>query len=118
MCRGGTNSNNFDGAWPVERKLLFGEFAFGIFAQSSSGCGGCTVYPYPASSYVFGLAQERVREGGVAPVDACKGVLFANKLVSSLLSFTGEIATGEMVVVKALVVSAVGAVEDSEGEAR
>ena len=92
----------------------------GASAQSLSGCGGCVVYPYPASSNVFGSAQERVREGGVAPVDAgdCEGVLFTNELVGSLLPFTGEIAIGEMVAVKALVSSAVGAVEDGEGEAR
>ena len=45
-------------------------------------------------------------------------MLFANELVSSLLSFTGEIAIGEMVAVKALMDSAVGAVGDGEGEAR
>ena len=120
MCRGGTNSDDFEGARPVERKFLFENFAIGAFAQSLSGCGGCVVYPYPASSNVFGSAQERVREDGVASVDAgdCEGVLFANELVGSLLPFTGEIATGEMAAVKALVGSAVGAVEDGRGEAR
>ena len=45
------------------------------------------------------------------PVDAghCEGVLFA---------FTSEVAIGEMVAVNALMSSAVGAVEDGEGEAR
>ena len=47
----------------------------------------------------------------------CEGVLFANELVGSLLPFTGEVAIGEMVAVKALVGSAVGAVEDDEREA-
>ena len=120
MCRGGTNSDDFEGACPVERKFLFEDFVIGAFAQSLSRCDGCVLHPYPASSNVFGSAQERVREGGVAPVDAgnCEGVLFANELVGSLLSFTGEIAIGEMVVVKALVSSAGGAVEDGEGELR
>ena len=45
-------------------------------------------------------------------------MLFANELVGSLLPFTGEIVIGEMVAVKPLVGSAVGAVEDGEGEAR
>ena len=45
-------------------------------------------------------------------------MLFTHKLVCVLLSFTGEVAIGEMVPVKALVASAVGAVEDGEGEAR
>ena len=120
MCWGGTNSDDFEGACPVERKFIFEDFIISAFVQSFSGCGGCVVYPYPVSSYVFRSAQERVREGRVAPVDAsnCEGVLFTNELVGSLLSFTGEIAIGEMVAVKALVGSAVGAVEDGEGEAR
>ena len=120
MCRGGTNSDDFEGACPVEIKCFFEDFVIGAFAQFLSGCGGCAVYSYLASSNVFGSAQERVREGGVAPVDAgdCEGVLFANELVGSLLSFTGEIAKGGMVAIKALVGSAVGAVEDGPGEAR
>ena len=44
--------------------------------------------------------------------------MFAHELVGSLLPFTGEIAIGEMVAVKALVGSAVGAIEDGEGAAR
>ena len=45
-------------------------------------------------------------------------MLFADELVGPLLPFTSEVAIGEMVAVKALVSSAVGAVEDGEGEAR
>ena len=48
----------------------------------------------------------------------CEGVLFANELLGPLLSFTSEVAIGEMVAVKALMSSVVGAVEDDEGEAR
>ena len=120
MCRGGTNSDDFEGACPVKRKFLFEDFVIGAFAQSLSSCGDCAVCSYPASSYVLGSVQKRVREGGVAPVDAsnCEGVLFAHELVGSLLSFTGEVAIGEMVAVKALVGSAVGAIEDGEGETR
>ena len=60
-CRGGTNSNNLGGACPVERKFLFESFVIGAFAKSLSGCSGCVVDPYPASSDVFGSAQEGVR---------------------------------------------------------
>ena len=120
MCRGGANRDDLEGVCPVEGRFLFEEFVIGAFAQSLSGCGGCVVYPYPASSYVFWSAQERVREGRVAPVDAsnCEGVVFAHELVGSLLPFTGEIVIGEMVAVKAVVGSAVGAVEDGDGEVR
>ena len=45
-------------------------------------------------------------------------MLFADELVGPLLPFTSEVAIGEMVAVKTLVSSAVGAVEDGEGEAR
>ena len=118
MRRGGTNSDDFREPCPAERKFLFKDFVIGAFAQSLSGCGGCVVYPYPASTYVFGSAQERVREGRVAPVDTsnCESVLFAHELVGSLLPFTGEIAIGEMVAVKTLVGSAVRAGEDGKGE--
>ena len=76
--------------------------------------------PMPSLQQRIWVGPERVREGGVAPVDAgdCEGVLFANELVGSLLSFTGEIAIVEMVTVKALVGSAVRAAEDGEEEAR
>ena len=42
-------------------------------------------------------------------------MLFTHKLVGVLLSFSGEVAIGEMVAVKALIGSAVGAVENGEG---
>ena len=61
MCRGGTNHNDLEGACPVERKFLFENFVIDAFAKSLSGCGGCVVDPYPASSDVFGSAQEGVR---------------------------------------------------------
>ena len=82
--------------------------------------GGGVVYPYPAAGHIFEAAKKRVREGRVSSVytSICESVLFTHKLVSVLLSFTGEVAIGEMVPVKALVASAVGAVEDGEGEAR
>ena len=79
----------------------------------------CT-HTQPPATYVFGSAQERVREGRVAPVNEghCEGVLFANELVGLLLPFTGEVAISEVVAVKAQVNSAVRAVEDGEGEER
>ena len=45
-------------------------------------------------------------------------MLFTHKLVGVLLSFSGKVAVGEIVAIKALMGSAVGAVEDGEGEAR
>ena len=42
-------------------------------------------------------------------------MLFTHELVGALLPFSGEVAIGEMVAVKALVDSAVGAIEDGEG---
>ena len=32
VCRGGINSEDFEGACPVERKLLFEDFVIGAFA--------------------------------------------------------------------------------------
>ena len=60
-----------------------------------------------------------MRECRVASVYAsnCVGVLFTHELVDALLPFSGEMAIGEIVAVKALVGSAVGATEDGEGEA-
>ena len=82
--------------------------------------GGGVVYPYPTAGHTFGTAKKRVREVRVSSVytSNCESVLFTHKLVGVLLSFTGEVAIGEMARVKALVASAVGAVEDGEGEAR
>ena len=45
-------------------------------------------------------------------------MLFTHKLIGVLLSFLGEVAVSEMVAVKALMSSAVGAVEGGDGEAR
>ena len=45
-------------------------------------------------------------------------MLFTHELVDELLPFSGEIAIGEMVAVKALGGFAVGAIEDGEGETR
>ena len=86
---GGANSSNFERGCPVERKCLFEDFVVGAFAQSLSGCGGCFVYPYPATGYVFGSAEKRAREGRVAPVytSNCEGVLIMHKLVGALLPF-------------------------------
>ena len=116
----GPTNDDFEGACPVERKFLLEGFVIGAFAQSLSDCGGCVVYPYPVTDCVFGAAEKRVRESRVASVYAsnCEGVLFTHELVGALLPFSGEIAIGEMVAVKALVCSAVGAIENGEGEAR
>ena len=82
--------------------------------------GGDVVYPNPATGCVFGATEKRVREGGVPPVYAsdCEGVLFTHELVNALLPLSGKAGIGEMVAVEALASSAVGVVEDSEGEAR
>ena len=121
MRRGGANSNDdFEGACPVERKFRLEDFVIGAFTQSLSCCGGCVVYPYPVTGCVFGAAEKRVRECRVSSVYTSnwEGVLFTHELVDALLPFSGEIAIGEMVAIKALVGSAVGAIEDGEGEAR
>ena len=47
-----------------------------------------------------------------------KGVLYIHELVCALLLFSGKIAMGKMVAVKALMGSTVGAIGDGEGEAR
>ena len=85
----------------------------------SYGSGG-VVYPYPTAGHLFGAAKKRVREGTVSSVytSNCESLLFTHKLVGVLLSFTGEVAIRETVPVKALVASAVGAVEYGEGEER
>ena len=45
-------------------------------------------------------------------------MLFTYELVGALLPFSGKVTIGEMVAVEAMMDSAVGAVEDGEGEAR
>ena len=64
--------------------------------------------------------EKSVREGRVPPVytSDCKGVLFTPELVGALLPFLGKVAIGGTVAVKALMSSAVEAVEYSEVEAR
>ena len=48
----------------------------------------------------------------------CKGVLFMHELVGALLPFSDRVATGEMVAVKALMGSTIGAIKDGEEGAR
>ena len=95
------------------------KFVVDAFAQSFSYGGGGVVYPYPTTGHIFGTVKKRVRDGRVSSVytSNCESVLFTHKLVGVLLSFSGEVAIGEMVAVKALMGSAVGAVEDGEGGA-
>ena len=61
--RGGANSDNFEGARPVEREFLFKNFVIEAFAYSLSYGGSGAIYPYPAASHIFGASKERVREG-------------------------------------------------------
>ena len=77
MHRGGASSDDFEGAYLVEKRFLFEDFVVGAFAQSLSGCGGCIVYSYPAIGYVFGSVEKHVREFRIAPVYAsnCEGAL-------------------------------------------
>ena len=116
---GGANSDNFEGARPVEREFIFENFVIDAFAHSLSYSGRCVVYPYPAASHVFGALKERVREGRVFPVytSDCDGVLLPHELAGALLPFSGKVAICEMVAVEALMGSAVGAIEDGEREA-
>ena len=118
---GGTNSDNVEGACPVEGECFFKNFVVDALAQSLSYGVGGVVYPHPTAGLVFGTTKKRVREGRVISVypSNCESfVLFTRKIVGVLLSFTGEVAVGEMVTVEALMSSAVGVVEDGEGEAR
>ena len=66
------------------------------------------------------ITEKRVRRGRVSSVytSDCKSVLFMHELVGALLAFSGEVAIGEMVTVKALMGSTVGAIEDGEGAVR
>ena len=117
MRGGGASNDDFEETCPVERKFLFEDFVIGAFAQSLLDCGGYVVYPHPATGYVFEAAEKRIRECRVASVYASnsEGVLFTHELVGALLPFSGKIAIGEMVTVKTLVGSIVGAIEDGEG---
>ena len=82
--------------------------------------GGGVVCPYPTVGHMLGAAKKRVREGRVtsAYTSNFESVLFTHKLVGVLLSFSDEVAIGDMVAVKVLMGSAVEAVEDGEGDAR
>ena len=66
------------------------------------------------------ITEKRVQEGEARSVHTsdCKGVLFMHELVGALLPFSGKIAIGETIAVKALMGSTVGAIEDGEGGAR
>ena len=66
------------------------------------------------------VTEKPARWGRIPPVytSDCEGVLFTHELVGALLPFSGRVAIGEIVTVKALTGSAVRAVDDGEGEAR
>ena len=76
--------------------------------------GGGIVDPYPSGSRVFGTAEEGIGEGGIAPVYPSngEGVLFSHKFVGALLAFASEVAIGELIAFKALIV------DDGEEKAR
>ena len=116
----GPTATMLKGSVQLKESLFLKNFAVDTFAQSLSYGGGGVVYPYPTTGHVFRTTKKRVREGRVSSVytSNCESVLSTHKLVGVLLSFSGEVTIGEMVAVKALMGSAVGAVEDGEGEAR
>ena len=91
-----------------------------VSPRSLSDGGGGFVDPNSSSRYIFGTAEEGVGKGGVAAVDAGdhQGVLFTHKFIPSLLQLAGEVAVGELVVVKALMSTTVWAIKDGEGDAR
>ena len=103
--RTGTDGEYSKGAGPVEREFLFKDFIVGLFPRSLSDGGGGVIDPDPSTRYIFGAAEEGVREGGVATVNAGdrQSVLLAHEFICSLLSVAGEVAVGELVAVKALV---------------
>ena len=82
--------------------------------------GGGVVYPYPATGHVFRAAEKHIREGRVSSIytSDCEGALVTHEFVGALLPFSGKVALGEMIAVRALMGSAVGAIEGGEGEAR
>ena len=102
------------------RESSFLRACIGAFAQSLSDGGGGVVYPYLATDCVLGTTEKRIRGDRVPPVyrSDCEGVLFTHELVGVLLLFSGKVTIGEMVTVEALMGSAVGAIEDGEGEAQ
>ena len=101
---GGTNSDNVEGACPVEGECFCKNFVVDALAQSLLYGVGGVIYPYPTTGLVFGTTKKRVRESRMFSVypSNCESVLFMRKLVGVLLSFTGEVAVGEMVAVEAL----------------
>ena len=113
---GGTHSDVFEGACPVERKLLLKNF---VIVESLSDDGSGAVGQNPTNGHVFGATEKRVREGRNPPVYTgdCEGVLFAYELLGTLLPFTCKVVIGEVVAVEALIGSTIVAIEDGEGGA-
>ena len=103
--RAGTDGKYFKGPGPVEREFFFKVFIVDAFPRFLSDGGGGVIDPDPSTRYIFGAAEEGVREGGVATVNAGdrQSVLLAHEFICSLLSVAGEVAVGELVAVKALV---------------
>ena len=66
------------------------------------------------------ITEKNAREGRVPLVHMsdCEGVLITHELVGALLPFSGKIVIGEIVAVRALMSSAVGAIDDGEGGGR
>ena len=60
--------------------------------QSFSDDGGGVVYPNPATSCVYGAAEDRVREGRDPPANAskCVGVLFTHEPRRRVVATLGQ----------------------------
>ena len=85
--------------------------------MADSGSG--VVDPYPSASRVFGVAEEGIRESGIAPAYPSngEGVLFSHKFVGALLTLANEVAISELVAVEVLMGAAVRSIKDGEREA-
>ena len=75
LPRGGTNTDDFRGTCPAERKFLFENFVVGGFAQSLSDGGGGVIYPYPVPDTFDAAVTARV-------VDAYRKFMYTDKFVN------------------------------------
>ena len=67
--RAGTDGKYLKWPGPVEREFLFKDFIVGVFPRSLSDGDGGIIDPNPSTRYIFGVAEEGIKEGGVATVN-------------------------------------------------
>ena len=100
---GGTNSE-YLGSSPIQREFLFENYVVSAFPQTSADSGGGVLDPNPSAGRVLGAAEERIGEGGVAPIYPSddEGVLFSYKFVRTLLALASKVAVGELAAIDVL----------------